>query len=241
MKNQLKVTFLSILILAAATVSAQEKSNVINVQGEAIFKVTPKIFVVNIPIQIKDSVYENCTKRLVEKYNLLKDALIKNKINEESIQSDNLSVNENYIWDQREQKFDGYIGNIQVTVEQEYTVEKLSAVIETLKDEEFKFGYHISFKLSEKQKAEQLEKAINMAVEDANNKAKMIAKAMNIKLGEIRNINFNSSGGSHDILTMEDSEVMFSAARSEAKLELNLNPQLIEIQKRIGIVWEILQ
>lgn len=240
MKNT--TTFILFLFLTALTanVHSQEKSNVINVQGEAIFKVTPEIFVVNIPIQIKDSVYENCTKRLVEKYNRLKDALVKNNIKEEAIQSDNLSVNENYTWDQRERKFDGYIGSIQVTMEQEYTVEKLSAVIETLKDDDFKFGYNISFKLSEKQKAEQLEKAINMAVEDANNKAKIIARAMKIKLGEIRSINFGPTGISRDLLTMEDSEVVMKMA-GDSKLELNLNPQVIEIQKQIGIVWEIIQ
>ena len=240
MNNKTTIFLFLILTILATNLLAQEKENVINVQGEAIFKVTPEIFVVNIPIQIKDSVYENCTKRLVGKYNQLKDALVKNKIQEEAIQSDNLSVNENYTWDQRERKFDGYIGSIQVTVEQDYTVEKLSTVIETLKDEEFKFGYNISFKLSERQKAEQLEKAINMATEDAQNKAKIIAKAMNIQLGEIRTINFGTSGISRNILTMEDSQVLMKMA-GDSKLELNLNPQVIEIQKNISIVWEIIQ
>lgn len=241
MKNKVTMVVLGLLLITATNSFSQEKTNVINVQGEAIFKVTPEIFVVNIPIQIKDSVYENCTKLLVAKYNQLKNALVKNKIKAEYIQSNSLSVNESYIWDERERKFDGYVGNIQVTVEQEYTVEKLSAVIETLKNDEFKFGYNISFKLSEKQKSEQLEKAINMAVEDASNKAKMIAKAMDIKLGEIHNINFGTSGTSHDFLTVENDAINFDVARSNSKMELNLNPQLIEIQKRIGIVWEIIQ
>lgn len=240
MRNNLTFILLGILLCATTSIFSQEKNNVLKVQGEAIFQVAPEILVVNIPIQVKDLVYENCSKQLVTKYKLLKDALVKNNIKEEAIKSDNLSVNENYTWDQRERKFDGYIGSLRVTVEQEYTVEKLSAIIETLKSEEFKFGYNISFKLSEKQKSEQLEKAINLAVEDATNKAKIIAGAMDIKLGEIMEINFGYSAPTYELLTrVESKTMMYNVQDEEGGLKLDLNPQLIQIQKSIGVIWKI--
>ena len=115
-------------------------------------------------------------------------------------------------------------------------------IIETLKSEEFKFGYNISFKLSEKQKNEQLEKAINLAVEDAANKARIIAKAMNIELEEILEINFGYSSPSFELLTRAESKtMMYNIQNDEGGLQLDLNPQLIEIRKSVGIIWEIEQ
>ena len=229
-------------LMSATNLFSQNTNNVIKVQGEAIIRVTPEILVVNIPIQAKDSVYEKCTKKLVDKYNRLKAALVKNNIKEETIKSDNLSVNENYIWDQRERKFDGYIGSLQVSLELNYSADKLSAIIQTLKEDEFKFGYSISFKLSEKQKSEQLENAINIAVADAMNKAKMIAKSLQIKLGKIQEINFGYNTPTYGPLAREENYAVLSKAGNEANdLQLNLNPQLIEIQKSIGIIWNIIQ
>ncbi len=238
MKKRTQLILFGFLLIAASNLFAQGNSNVLKVQGEAIFQVAPEVLVVNIPIQVKDPVYERCTKQLVANYNLLKAALVENNIEEEAIKSDNLSVNENYTWDQRERKFEGYIGNLRVSVEQEYTVEKLSSIIETLKSEEFRFGYNISFKLSEKQKSDQLEKAINLAVEDAMNKAKIIAGAANIKIGEIQEINFGYSAPTHELLT-RSKEVFYNVEDAGGKMELNLNPQLIQIQKSVGIIWEI--
>ncbi len=242
MKNNVSFFFLTTLLLLSMSLFSQENKNVVKVQGDAIFQVAPEILVVNIPIQVKDQVYENCSKQLVSKYILLKEALVKNNIKEEDIKSDNLSVNENYIWDQRERKFDGYIGSLRVTIEQEYTVEKLSAIIETLKIEDFKFGYNITFKLSEKQKSDQLEKAINLAVEDATNKAQIIAEAMNIELDEILEINFGYSAPTFEPLArVESKAMMYNIQNDEGELQLDLNPQLIEIRKSIGIIWKIEQ
>jgi hypothetical protein len=241
MKNRITIVILSLLLLSAPNLFSQEANNVLKVQGEAIINTTPEILLVNIPIQTKDSVYEECSKQLVNKYNQLKKALVKNGVDEKSIQSNNLSVSENYTWDQRERKFEGYIGNLNVSIEMEYSADKLSSVIETLKDNEFKFGYNISFKLSEKQKSAQLEKAITLAVEDAALKAKIICKAMNIQLGGILEINFGYTTPSNDILMAEGRGMMYKAQGADDSLQLDLNPQTFQIQKSIGIIWKIVQ
>jgi len=241
MQNRITIVILGSLLFLASSLFSQEKNNVINVQGEAIINTTPEILLVNIPIQIKNLVYEECSKQLVDKYNQLKNALVKNGIEEKSIQSGNLSVTENYIWDQRERKFDGYIGNLSISVELKYSPEKLSIVIETLKDNRFKFGYNISFKLSEEQKSVELEKAIYLAVEDATNKAKLIASAMKIQLGEILEINFGYSNPTNDFLAVEGRGMMYKAQGVDDAIQLDLNPQTIQIQKNIGIIWRIIQ
>jgi len=240
MRKRIALIVLNIFLLSSITVYPQLKDNLLKVQGEAILYVTPEILVVNIPIQTKDSIYEKCSQSLVNKYNQLKDALIKNGISEKLIKSDRLNISENYSWVQRERKFNGYIGSINVKIEIDYSPDKLNSIIETLKNDTFKFGYDLSFKLSEGQKSIQFENVIDLAIKDAKNKSEIIAKSLKIKLAEIQEINFGYTNSTIDLLTVENDNVFF-VADSDSKIELNLNPQMISIRKSIGIIWKIEQ
>jgi uncharacterized protein YggE len=216
------------------------KDNLLKVHGEAILYVTPEILVVSIPIRTIDSIYENCSQSLVNKYNQLKEALIKNGIEDKLIKSDRLDINENYLWTEKERKFDGYVGSINVEIEIDYSPDKLNSIIETLKDDSFKFGYNLSFKLSESQKSVQLQNVIDLAIKDAQNKGEIIAKSLKIQLAEIQEINFGYTNSINDLLTFENKSVSF-LADNDSGIELNLNPKMISIQKRIEIIWKIEQ
>ncbi len=66
----------------------------------------------------------------------------------------------------------------------------MNAIINTLKKNDFKFGYAVEFKLGEEQKAKLLERSIEYVIKDAKNKANMIAKNLNIELLYIKEINY---------------------------------------------------
>jgi len=240
MKNRFTFIILNIFLFSTITAFSQLKDNLLKVQGEAILYVTSEILLINVPIQTKDSSYENCSNSLVNSYNLLKSALVKNGIEEKLIKSDRLNISENYSWNQGKQIFEGYVGSINVNVELNYSPDKLNSIVETLKDDAFKFGYNLSFKLSDKQKSTQLEKAIELAIKDAQNKADIIVKSLKIKLGEIQEINFEYNNTATGPLTLE-AKSMFVRTGGDANTELNLNPQMISIQKNIGIIWKIEQ
>jgi hypothetical protein len=240
MKKTITFLLVGILLFSSMSVSSQVNENLLKIQGDAIIYAVPEVLIVNIPIQTKDSIYENCSKELINKYNQLKDALIKNNIDEKSIKSDKLSINENYSYLSHERKFDGYVGSINVTIELTYTANKLNSIINTLKNESFKFGYNLSFKLSENQKNTQLEKAIELAIRDAKNKADIIAKSINITLVGIQEINFGYTNSRNDLLIVEN-EMVFSIMDDDVEMEINLNPQMISIHKSIGIIWKIEQ
>ncbi|MGV8090426.1 MAG: SIMPL domain-containing protein [Mangrovibacterium sp.] len=249
MKNRKTFILFSILFLIIMNLYSQEKNNLLKVQGDAMIRTTPEILVVNIPIQTKDSIYQNCTEKLISQYNQLRDSLIKNNIDEKFIKSDRLSVSENYKWKNQRGPDgyvripDGYIGRISARVELEYTVDKLNTILKTLMSDAFKFGYNINFKLSEKQKDTQLENAINLAINDANTKAKIIAENLNIKLSKIKEINFGYKP-SYDYFLTREKEVYIKGKgdvhdHDDRNIELDLNPQTIQIQKSIAIIWEI--
>ena len=76
-------------------------------------------------------------------------------------------------------------------------------------------------------------------------KAKHIANALNVNLGEIREINFEYVNYEEDMLRFETNRsdmIISEDAMVETKEpSLNLTPQTLEINKSLGIVWTIKQ
>lgn len=240
----IKTTLTVILIIfVSLKAQPQEKDNLLRIQGDAFVSATPEIMVVNIPIQHKDSVYERCMEVLALKFNLLKKSLNQKYIPEKSIKSDDLNIQENFKWNQREQVPDGYIGRVNVVIEQKYTPDNLNIIINTLNNEKFNFGYNVTFSLSEEQKDSLREKVIKLALEDASIKADIITKKMNIKLSEISEVNFGGTRYNNDYLTMEEeeSEVFYIVEDGERVERITLNPKMLQIQKSIVVVWKIEQ
>ncbi len=230
-----------IILVLSLTCLAQSKNNVLKIKGSAILYQIPEIMYVNIPIQVSDSLYENCSFKLANIHKELKQRLIKNGIKKTNIKTDDLSVGEKTKWTREGRIPDGFQGSASMKIEMNYSQEKLSIVINTLKDEEFNFGYNVDFGLSEEQKSKTLEKSIELAIDDAEVKARIIAKKMNLKLLEIQEINFGYSAGDFDILTPED-DVVFCIVEeedSEETIEIDISPKKIKINKTINVIWEI--
>ena len=82
-------------------------------------------------------------------------------------------------------------------------------------------------------------------MEDAKTKAKHIANALNVNLGEIREINFEYVNYEEDMLrfetNMSDMIISEDAMVETKEPSLNLTPQTLEINKSLGIVWTIKQ
>ncbi len=239
MKNNITL-FAFVFFLLTSNYLFAQKNNVIKVQGEAIVREVPEIMNVSIPLDAKDSVYEQCSAKLVKAYNALKKALIQTGIKDESIKTSNIHISAAYKFVDRERKPDGYTGNMDVTVKLDYSDKILNEIIKALKSNSFQFGYTISFELSEEQKDTLLAKAIELAVKDAENKAQLLAKSVKVKLGSIKEVNFDYISVSNNILT-RNKQVFYSLAEKENIQDLEINPQLLSISKSVGVIWEIEQ
>ena len=239
----MRKSVLTFIILALSlTCFAQLKDNVLKIKGSAILYQIPELMYVNIPIRVSDSLYENCSYKLAKIHKDLKHRLIKNGIKKTNIKTDDLSVGEKTKWTREGRIPDGFQGSVSMKIEMKYSQEKLSVVINTLKDEVFNFGYNVDFGLSEEQKAKTLEKSIELAIDDAKVKAQIIAKKMNIKLLEIKEVNLGYSGGGFDILTPEDNVIFCLEEEeedSEEKIEINISPKKIRVNKTINVIWKI--
>src|SRR5690554_4794694 len=238
--NFKKITTTLLLILSIMTVSAQSPESVIKVRGEAIVRAVPEVLNIRIPLQTKAKTYEECTNLLTSTFNDLNAALVKSGIDKKRIYSNQLSISEDYNYQDRERVLIGYVGTITLSLELPHTEKNLNRVMRTLNDERFKFGYQASFSFSEAQKDSLREEAIKLAVSDAKVKAKILAEALSVSLEEIKEVNFEFSDGGNDVIIMRQS-MLAESKMSDGGSDIKLNPQEQEISKSVGVIWRISQ
>ncbi len=218
---------------------AQGYPSVMKVQGQARVFAIPEMLEVNIPVQVKEATYEACSSQLVTTYNDLSTALIKAGINKDEIKSSGLNIQEYYNYYERERKLEGYTGNIQISIKLAHSDEKLQSIMRTLRDERFKFGYNLGFSLSEKQKETLEAEAIKNAIADATMKGTSIVNGLGMKVVSVHEVNYGYTTGNQDILTREN--VYMAKADMEQTGDLQLNPQLQEVYRNVGIIWHIVK
>lgn len=228
-----------ILSIGILSMSAQNSDSVIKVKGQAEMKAVPEILSVTIPIQSKARTYQDCTNQLTSTFNDLNAALVKAGIAKEKIKSNQLSITEDYSYQERERVLVGYIGNIRLSMDLEHSQKNLNTVMNTLNNERYNFGYQVGFSLSEEQKDKMRQEAIKEAVKDARAKAETLAKALEVKLIDIKEVNYEYSEGGNDILMLQKSMRYDSAEASSGSNNIQLNPEEMTISKSVGVIWRI--
>jgi uncharacterized protein YggE len=225
------------LISISQPANAQNYPSILKVQGEHRVYAVPEMMEVNIPLQVKDVSYEACSAQLVKTYNDLSASLVKAGIEKDLIKSSGLNIQEFYNYYERERKLEGYTGNIQIYIKLPHDDAKLQSIMRTLRDERFRFGYNLGFSLSEKQKETLEAEAIKSAIADARAKADAMAEALGMKLIAVQEVNYGYTEGRQDFLTRE--KVFMASRDMNESGDLQLNPQLQEVYRNVGVIWHI--
>ncbi len=235
MKKRLIILF--VVLAGFSGLSAQLKDNVLKVQGEAVVFETPENMSINIPLTVNDKNYAKCAKLLNDKYDRLVKEFGKINIDKSLIQTSNYSINENYVFDNNEQKFDGYVGSINLIIEKVFNTTVLNSIINLLNSGDFKLSFTVSFDLSPQQRDKLSKMTIENAIADAENKANLIVKQVGLRLGEIKEINFNHP--SSTISPTLSESVILSRANADKASGIQLTPQLQQIRETIDIIWQL--
>ena len=240
-----RILFVFVVVLFSVNTFSQIQNNLLKVQGKANLYDVPELMVVNMTINTQDAQYAKCAEKLVFDYSQIEKAFLKKGIPTTKLKSNNMDISETYSWSpDRERTKNGYRGFLSFVLELPYDKKTLNTVMQTL-NEQGTVNFHLSFKLSNEQKDKLLQKSIELAIEDAKTKAKHIANALNVNLGEIREINFEYVNYEEDMLrfetNMSDMIISEDAMVETKEPSLNLTPQTLEINKSLGIVWTIKQ
>lgn len=228
--------------LTNAQFANETEPYIIKVQGEFIAKQKPENIIVSLSITETDKEYQTCFDNAFKTLNTLKKAFTKNGILEESIKTKDLSVQEDFAWDNSKRIKKGYKAFINMEIENAYNEKFTNNLLKSLSEYTFEVNYNISFCLSDKQKEELRERAIKESVNDALKKAKIIAEASKVELGEIYRINYGNSldfgygGIDNDIV---NDELLMPMTQQINDKEIDFNPKEISIKKTILVEWKI--
>ena len=238
MKILTSISMLFITFFSALPLTAQTGGSVLKVQGEAVIRTTPEDMVIRIPIEVKDVEYKATSDKLIRTYNNLVDALVKAGLNRDTLKSNSLQITEDYTYIDRERKLVGYVGRIQMMIDMHHDTKMLQKIMQTLADERFRFGYQLNFKLSKSQEDSLTAEAIKKATFDARQKADILATALDVRLLEIKEINYGYDQPGGGIPVFRDQMMMSKEADSQGG-NLQLNPQEIEMRKEVRVIWAI--
>ena len=226
---------LFVTLITMTTLTAQTHQARIEVVGKAIVKEIPNEIVFRIPLKIVDSTYLGCNERLTFTLNELQKDLKSKGISEESIHTANYSISENMVFEEGKRKHKGYKGSVNVMLSADYAPELIHKVLKSVNT--FKLSYNINFAMSEEQKTRLTKVAMINAVEDANQKAKILTESANVQLGSILNMSYGIEQFRPEPFLSE--RIMSSQVDDASSNQLNLSPPLTSIHKSVKIVWGI--
>ena len=243
------IVFIALLMLFATPQFGQTKipsgENTLTVKGIAILKQTPEILSVKITIKASSDKYNPCQEKLVRAVDQAKRVFVKNGIDKKTIQSSDLNISEkkDYLPDGRIKT--SFEGNSSLVIENSYSADYAKKMLSALQNDSLSMLYNLDFILSENQKKELRQKAIANAVADAREKAEAIAAASNVRLLNIKSINFTDDEMGRfyesDLVqanVLQARDQIFIKGGGQLP-QIDFNPGEIGIQKSVTIEWWI--
>ena len=238
-----KVVLFMLLIAFTAPIFAQQQINPqITVEGKSSVKLMPEEISFTVNLSVKDSNYSNCADLAVEKLEKIKALFVENGIEEELIKTSRYSIREIQRHDPqlRQMVSDGYEASIPLTIQTKRDYKKNDLIFTIIK-ENIESSFSLNFSLSDEQRDSVKEKLIDLAVQDARQKAIIIAKSANVELGTITSIQYGEPRMLRGFNA--NNELMMARAlpamAADSKITDVLSPDEIEMRTEIVMSWQI--
>lgn len=185
-------TFVYLLLLWSLQVKAQENAT-ISVKGQATISVKPTETVITCTIESAKSSYAEAIEDMTKRVDQLTSDLKKLKFKETQILTSMFNVHKRMNYNQNRNGEEIFVATQSLVVRFSQSKERLLEVINAATSSTSTPEIAISFDLdTEKKKALQTE-LIKLAVQDAQEKAKLIAGAANYQVGGIKEMSYGNS------------------------------------------------
>ena len=234
---------LAIMLFAFGSFAQNNQNGILTVEGKSSVKLAPEEISFTVNFSVKNDDYKQCAEMSVEKMDEIKKLFIKNGIDEDLIKTNSFSIREVQKYDPQTRKsvFDGYEANIPVTIRTKKDYEKNDKIFELIKDN-LQSNFNLNFALSEEQMEAVKEKLIKLAVEDAKQKASVIAQSAELEIGKIKSVQYGEPrmiGTYNTNMELMRAESLPLLSASKADITSVLSPDEIEMRTNIVIAWEI--
>jgi uncharacterized protein len=227
--------------------TVQAKDNTLLVKGTAILKQMPEIIYASVNVKAESQNYADCQNKLMAKMERTRASLLKHEISSDLIKTNGITINEKQEYIGGRMTKTGYAGTISLTVESQYSPELAKKLLAAFTSDSLVLNYSIAFRLSEKQKSLLRQLAITQAVDDAKEKASVIAASSRIKLVRLNSITYLDDETAfvrendivrEEIRTAPEAFVTIRGNEPDSP-NIDFNPKEIGIVKSVRIEWTI--
>lgn len=206
----------------------------LKITGEGRLSIEPDIAEITLPVTGESNNYEEALNLLNEKVFLVHQILEKNSIEKSKLKTTNFKVDEKWSEYKKNENrvFLGFKASHDLRIELPINNQLISKFLSGLTKSDVGISFSIIFDISDKEIYKN--QLIQNAVADAISSAQTIAKAANIKLKEIKNINFSFSE-----VIFHDENILYEAKMDYSQSIPEFSPQNINAQKNITVIWRI--
>lgn len=218
------------------------KDNTILVKGTAVLKQIPELLSASLSLKSESRDYTDCQDRAIAKLDKVKAALLNHNINEKLLHTGEIRITETIELQGGKPVKNGFSATILLTLEAPYTTGLTQNLLDALRNDSLSVNYTIGFKLSESQKSALRQQAITMAIDDAREKATLIAKSANVKLGRINSVTYLDEEMTWNIdrdIIREVSGVFTTVGQNSPSPMIEFSPKEIGLIKGVRIEWMI--
>jgi len=212
---------------------AQEKST-LEITGRARIMVRPDLAVFNAEINAIDMEYGRVIAALNKKTASIEKQLVSLDFSPEDIKTVNFSVRKNYEYKKGERIDSGFIASHVIRVEFPYDKDRLGALISALVSSTSDANIQFEFDLSASKRNEIETTLIQMGLDDASGKAKVIVGSTGLNLGKIILIRYNGESPQAPVYRMQASARMESDTGAP-----DLEAREIEMSREIFVIWAL--
>ncbi len=220
------------LIVLAFQFNANDNDDTISVSGSSEISAISDIVKINLGVEVKANTANEVETSLSRISNDVINSL-KEIVGSENIETSNYNIYKNEIWDFNRQVYieDGYRGSYVIKVTSK-DITKAGTIISTAIESGATNVNSLSFELSDA-KQEQLKKtALNDAILVAKDKAEILAKASDSKLGKVISISENNFYYFPNVRSFD------SITKTES-LGIEILPQTVDINAQVSVVYKL--
>ncbi len=238
--------FLAFVLLVGCTqpqtIVVSEKNqdvNTLGVEGVAEFETAPDQAVLTFAIETQDKDAKAAQSDNREKANEVMNALWRLGIDKDQIETTYYNLYKITEWENQRRVDKGY----RVTNTMKITIDNLNDVGDVI-DAVVSSGVNrvndVSFKLSDKRKAEVKAEALRIAAENAKTKAEALALGADVTLGKVRSIQ-ELSYSTYSVRTAYAEKVMAAGGMDEEAYmpQTPISPEQVQVQVKVKIVYSI--
>ena len=213
----------------------------ITVRGTGRISVKPDLIRVSLTLRIKDKDYAEAMTRSAKLQDALRTALEKAGFERDALKTGSFNVLTEYesVRDQNgsfRQVFSGYVCEHQMNIEFPFDTELLSRVLTSIAFCVADPELNVSFTVKDRDAIS--DALLASAAKNARRRAELLAEASGVKLGELLSIDYNWSEVSF-ISPTSCRMNKRSAVFAEESVDMDINPQEIDLSDSATFVWEI--